>query len=108
MNINGKEIGLRYTTGTAIWWQEYIQRDPSVAADRVAIQLAVKMSEAYARVNGGESLTEEELTDMEYDEFIKLREEIMIIMKIDSQTTIETKEPKSKGKNAKSADVKQS
>lgn len=107
MKINGKDIGLRYTTGTAIWWQEFIKTDPDVAADRVAVLLAVKMSEAYARVNGGDKVTEEELIDMEYDDFLKLRDEIMTIMKLDSQTSIETKEPKGKGKNAKSAAEKQ-
>ena len=108
MNINGKEIGLRYTTGIAIWWQEYVHKEPDIAADRLMVLLAVRMSEAYARVNGGDSLTEDELMDLEYEEFEKLRDEVTISMKLDSMTTVETKEPKLKGKNAKSATVKQS
>lgn len=103
MVINGREIGLRYTVGVNIWMQEFALNEPDTPATRLYMLMAVKMSEAYARTNGGEALTEEELIDMDLEDFARIKDEIDVVMKLDSKTTVEAQEPKGKGKKKESA-----
>lgn len=100
MQINGREIGLRYTTGVRIEFAEFVRDNENDVLDRFNVLRIVRMSEAYTRKNGGTPLTEEELLDMEYADFAKLVKEADIVMDLDSRTTVEVDD---KGKKEESA-----
>lgn len=101
VEINGKEIGLRYTVKTHLAFLEWVEANEKAALDVGYVHIIPIMSESYAKVNGGNVLTAEEIEEMDYTDFAALKEEARIVMNLDSRQQIETKEPK--GKNAGSA-----
>lgn len=102
MEINGKEVGFRYSVGVNIWLQELTIRDPDIPPTKMYMLLAVEMSKAYARANGTEALTEDELLEMDLQDFQAIMSEVDIMIKMDKKTTVEIAEPKGKKKeNAK-------
>ena len=105
MNINGKEIGLRYTVGCAAWFAEYVNAHQDEAVISIYAKLMPKMNEAYVRTYGGETITEDEIMDMDFSEMMEVKEELEAIIKCDSKTTVEVAEPK--GKKGKKNDVRQ-
>lgn len=107
MQINGREVGFRYTVQAHIESTEFAQKNPEAALARVYTLVAVRCSESWARINGGTPLTEDEVMDLDFETFNKIRDEIDAQITVDSKTTVEAAEPKGKGKNAKSAGGKQ-
>lgn len=108
MQINGREVGFRYTVQAHIDSTEFAQKNPEAALARIYAMLAVTCSQSWARIHGGQALTEEEVLELDFDTFSKIRDEIDAQITTDSKTTVEAAEPKGKGKNAKSVAEKQS
>lgn len=107
MQINGREVGFRYTVQAHIESTEFAQKNPEAALARVYALVAVRCSESWARINGGTPLTEDEVLDLDFETFEKIRDEIDAQITVDSKTTVEAAEPKGKGKNEKSVVEKQ-
>ena len=101
VEINGKEIRLRYTVKTHLAFLEWVEANEKASMDAGYLHIIPIMSESYAKANGGDVLTAEDIEEMDYSDFVALKEEARIVMSLDSRQQIETKEPK--GKNAGSA-----
>lgn len=103
MIINNREVSFFYTLGASFEYAKLAKANPDLTVDQGNAELAVILNKAWHKAHpedkSGE-LTMEELEALPYGVYSELVKEVVIAVKRDSETTVETD---TKRKNAKSA-----
>ena len=108
MEINGKPVNLFYSVFVKCEMDRLVMtsglRDINkllaVMPTETVTDMAAAMSKAYCDINGGEPITRDEIMRLPVAQITELDNLVAEAMRIGSETTVTTEEPK--GKNAKS------
>lgn len=101
MKINNREVGFLWSVGAFCDYNDFLVANPEVSIARANIKKAVLMSQAYCEANGGEPLTEKELTSQPVYVIDELFPAIKAAEEAGSVRTVETQEKKGQAKTQK-------
>lgn len=95
MRILGKDINFAYTMRAYCQTSDYVVANPDVSAATANLHKAVYMSQAYARVNGGDAIESvDELADLPVGIYKQMLDEMREAEARDTERTVETVEKK--------------
>lgn len=95
MKIAGKEIHFAFTIGAQVAYQEYEIANPGVSAITKDVHLAMLLSQAWAKNNGGDKIESfDELDGLPFYMYLEMVQEMKEAIARDSTRTVETVEKK--------------